>query len=348
MTRSANATAILPRGKTLAQDEVQRLLARAESRGAALGEVLADLRRWSESIGYFDHLAEENVYLSFANEGYGVSFRLQVNYSRLGYTLPEGDRPACPLCIENIGTPGKEKLRVYQFDLGGRAYFCHLTPFPLHPGHFVVNCLEHSPMLIDQTALDDASAFLRRCPGWLAASNSDVEWAGASVLQHHHLQVFQGLRLPLQDARPLRSVRMGETLVEQLDWPGPVLRLSGATPRVLATGGTLLRRWKGTDPGRSTCNFLLHHPSHEESTLHLLLRHPRHRTGSDLRSIKSEGVGIIEMSGEVIVPPRGMMNRGENIAYFEQIGGQLVPRLIGDNSPCGRRVERYLGEVFGG
>lgn len=347
LSRDATREDLLPAGILLSQEEIQRALQGAGDGGAPLGDILQALRSWSESVGYFEHLRQENVYFSFPDAAFGVELRLQVNYSRMGYSLPTGERPSCPLCIGNIGTPGKEKLRVHQFTLGGRDYFAHLTPFPLHGGHFVVNRLEHIPMIIDRDALADASEFIGRCPGWLAASNSDVEWAGASVLQHHHLQVFQSLRLPLQDASPIRGRNMGEgARVSELRWPCPALRIEGATADALRVAGDLLLAWKRVRPGETTCNFLLHHGEKGEATVHLLLRHPRFRTGKDLRAIKSEGVGIIEMAGEVIVPPREGLSRAENTVYFKEIGAALIPRLIADNSPAGDFVTRYLEDVF--
>jgi UDPglucose--hexose-1-phosphate uridylyltransferase len=65
----------------------------------------------------------------------------------------------------------------------------------------------------------------------------------------------------------------------------------------------------------------------------VLLRNPDHRTPQALRRFKSEGVGVIEASGEAILPvPRGP----EAQAMWREIrenGLRLVKELIAGNSP---------------
>ena len=103
-------TNVLPRGKVLEQNEVQAALAKGQENTGSLDAVLRELEEWENSIGYFDHLTEENVFLSFPDARLDLDLRLQVNYSRLSYKAPAGQKKTveCPLCIENIGIPGKE------------------------------------------------------------------------------------------------------------------------------------------------------------------------------------------------------------------------------------------------
>lgn len=324
---------ILPVGGLIPQDEVQSRLYKLQQDGATLPEILHALRIWKESIGYFDHLSGSNLHLEFPSSELDVDVRLQVNYSRVGYTPPTGTRPACPLCLENIGTAGKEKLRVHHLELNGRPYFAHLTPFPLHPGHFVVNKREHLPMELNREAFEEAITFTVNCPGWLLASNSDLMWAGASVLQHHHFQTFPKLRLPIEDAAEEGRTSINRTTVSTLRWPCPSLRLYGGTNEVVETAFHLLQEWKSPESARRTCNFLASSTTAGTTTLHMILRHSEHRTQRDLQPIKSEGVGIIEMAGEIILPPRMEMTAAENRDYFHSIGDNLIPRLISQNSP---------------
>jgi galactose-1-phosphate uridylyltransferase len=329
---SAAPPPILPDNPDLTQQEVQSLL--AADHDGNLDVTLRELERWSNAVGYFNHLTAPNEFLSFPNDDYGVTLRLQVNYSRLGYKAPNGERRvACPLCIENIGTPGKELLRVFEFELEGTQFFAHLTPFPLHPGHFVINSRVHEPMRIGDRALRETAAFLRRAPGWLAASNSDIEWAGASVLGHHHCQLFRRLQLPLEAARPLKEWKTRHSRMELLHWPCPSFRFAGAEQAVLEKASQVLSLWKEQSPPTNTVNFLMRIPEKRRLEIHLLLRDSRYRTPEELRPIKSEGVGIIEMAGEVILPPRPEKNREENKEYFQEIGPEFVPALIGGNAP---------------
>jgi len=324
----------LAAGQILAQGEVQRLLAAPFAASGDLDAALRNLGAWLESIGYFAHLTDTNERLSFRDDALGLMLRLQVNYSRLAYRSPAADRRvACPLCIENIGTPGKELLRVFHFALAGRPFFSHPTPFPLCEGHFVVNSLAHEPMAIGERGLRESADFVAQAQSWLVASNSDVEWAGASVLGHHHMQVFADLVLPLESAHPLHDLTLSECEGSFLDWPCPVVRLAGDTEPTLAAASRLIAAWKAIDPGKATFNSLMRRKAGGGLAIHLLFRHPDFRTQEPLRQIKSEGIGIIEMAGEVIVPPIAGKSREENRAYFEREGLAVIRGIIGQNAP---------------
>lgn len=331
---SKEKLSVLPEETLLPQSEVQERLQGLASQGYLAGEILTVLEEWLRSIGYFSHLKEPNLFLRFPRWWTdSVELWLQVNYSRLGYRAPSARQPQhCPLCIENIGTEGKELLRVYEFELAGTWYFAHPTPFPIHDGHFVLNVREHVPMRVNRQSLEEAYAFLRQAPGWLLASNSDVEWAGASVLGHHHFQVFRNLQLPVERAPWIATRWDGNTRVQWVNWPAPVTRLIGQPEEVLRRGAQLIEEWKAIDPGRNTGNYLMR-LERGILTLTFFFRNPAYITPDDLKAIKSEGVGIVEMAGEAIVPPRPDLNRDANREYFERIGAEFTIALISSNSP---------------
>jgi len=322
----------LPAGVLLPQEEVQERLDSLYSKGR-FAEALVALETWLRSVGYFDHLTESNIFLSFEPEEGMPSLRLQVNYSRLSYKLPgQASKLSCPLCFENIGAPGKEKLRVYEFSLAGSRYFAHPTPFPLHPGHFVLNLRQHEPMRVSEKSLREAHDFLVHAPGWLLASNSDVEWAGASVLGHHHFQIFRELELPLEDASAIACRCSKGVELALLRWPAPVVRLQGESEAVLTKAASIINSWKNTEPLRCTFNYLMR-IDQDSLRLFLIFRHPDFTSSEKLREIKSEGVGVIEMAGEAIVPPRPGLNRHENEQFFRSHGKAIARAIIAENSP---------------
>lgn len=312
-----------------------------------LPAVMDCLHRWSLSAGYLTREKLEDIErLEFPDPETGVTFRVQVNFARTRYSeaqerelqaaAPPGPRP-CLLCRDNIGRPGKEALRVYEFSLDGRArrFFLQLTPFPLYPYHFVPVLAQHSPQRLSPQSLRDMFDFLRLAPGYTVVSNSDVEWAGASILNHLHYQALRGLRLPVMDARPLPGLarRLPGVDVAGLDYPMAAFRFTGAEEEpVREAAAALLVHWKGLDPGRNTVNLnLIREP--EGFLLTLLLRNPDFRTPVSLRPFKSEGVGVIEASGEAILPvPKGPQAE----AMWRTIRGdglRLTKALIQGNSP---------------
>jgi galactose-1-phosphate uridylyltransferase len=239
-----------------------------------------------------------------------------------------------------VGRPGKESLRVYEFLLDGRErrFFLQLTPFPLYPYHFVPVLSEHSPQLINDRSVRDMLDFLRLAPDYTVASNSDVEWAGASILSHLHYQVLRGVRLPVMDARPAPGLikKLPGLAVEFLRYPLPAFRFTATEEEpVRAAVSALIGLWKSQDPGRNTVNLnLVRTPGPAPGCqFTVLLRNPDYRTPPALRRFKNEGVGVIEASGEAILPlPKGP----EAEQMWRQIRGgglALVRALIAGNSP---------------
>ncbi|MGF1573651.1 MAG: DUF4922 domain-containing protein [Sumerlaeia bacterium] len=315
----------------LTQSQVQEILSSLNDQ--PLNGPLAELHRWSQRVGYFNHLNQPNEYFEFPDHEYKVPLKLQLNYSRLGYQKPNHPSlPKCPLCYENIGAPGKELLRVFEFTLLGVPYFAHLTPFPLHPGHFVVNKRTHSPMQVNGESLACAAEFISKTNGYLLASNSDIEWAGASVLAHQHFQVFSALQLPIQKAKALTRGSTNGVLWEVLRWPSLAVRLQGSKQQLTEFSAAFLERWKSLAPSFSTANYLLNRVANE-FTLILTLRHSAYRTQAPTTQLKAEGVGVIEMCGEAILPPKPSLTREENNHYFNTIGLQLIRSIISQNSP---------------
>jgi UDPglucose--hexose-1-phosphate uridylyltransferase len=331
------------------QEEIQRRL--DEIREASdLSTVMDCLFRWELAAGYITREKLEQVErLEFPDPETGVSFRIQVNRARTKYSnaqerekkqaQPAGPRP-CLLCKENIGRPGKERLRVYEFLLAGRErrFFLQLTPFPLYPYHFVPVAAEHSPQLINAQSVRDMLDFLRLAPEYTVASNSDVEWAGASILSHLHYQVLRGVRLPVMDARPAPGLgrKLGGLAIEFLRYPLPAFRFTGSEEEPLREAvSALIGLWKSLDPGRNTVNLnLIRTPGAPPACLFtVLLRNPDYRTPPGLRRFKSEGVGVIEASGEAILPvPKGP-EEGEMWREIREGGLALTKELIAGNSP---------------
>lgn len=326
----------LPAGLVADQSRIQADLDVLRRKGVTLDGVFVELARWLDSVGYFAHLTDQNEYITIFDAEYNLPFRLQINYSRLTYKAPSGARLACPLCIENIGMPGKELLRVFELELGGEAYFTHPTPFPLHPNHFVLNLRQHAPMEVSGSRLRQMADFAGKMPRWLVASNSDVAWAGASILGHHHVQVFRDLQLPLESARPSNCLKESPQLSAwMVHWPCPVLRLEGDSAAVLDAAERTIAAWKARAPGACTFNYLMRAHRTNGLQLHLIFRHPDFRTPQELQHIKAEGVGIVEMAGEVIVPPMAKFDREANRLYFLAEGQRVIRGIIGGNAPNG-------------
>lgn len=330
-----------------AQHDIQKLLD-AVFAFDGLPKAMDALYQWELAAGYItEEKLEGNEHHLFFDSRYEIEFHLQVNYGRSGYT-PVGARssaasaqsffpgtPQCAICRENVGRPGKETLRIFEFTLArtSRPYFLQLTPFPVFPYHFVVIGAEHGPMHVDRFSLEDMIAFEEMAPGYTVCSNSDVEWAGSSILEHHHLQAFKGLSLPAMRTGGCSSFRKKGCTVTILDYPLALVRVGGADPvKLLDCADSLLRAWKGRDPGRNTCNVIYTREG-EYRSFYLFFRNPDFRTPAHLEKIKSEGIGIIEAAGVGILPVPSGPEEDEIWREIRKNGRRIMLDILGGINP---------------
>ncbi len=293
---------------------------------------------------------KDNLYFQFDDPKYNVTFKAQVNYLRDHYINDMSNRPKsnidCPICYDNINVPGKENLRVHSFKLAQQDYFAQYSPYPLFPYHTVVINQKHYPMTMNQQCVVDLVDFIQQAPGYTCCSNSDIEWAGASILQHHHYQMFKGLALPIQTAHALFSKNYAVTpdsglssfTLELLNYPIACCRVSSKDAATLIeVGGQLIHAWK-SQRDKNTCNLLLD-CINGKYNLYILFRHPEFRTPIPIQKVKSEGIGVVEVCGYGIYPvPHG--DNSEMIwDKIKNDGLNVLKYLISGNSPI--KEEQY-------
>ena len=305
---------------------------------------LDKLYEWAFGVGYLTpEKLQDNPRYDFPDAETGVCFKTQINIARSNHTpapLQGREIPKlhCPICYENIGIPGKENLRVFSFELAPqREFFAQLTPFPLFPKHFVLVDRQPRPMIMSQQSVQDLVDFLQLAPTYTACSNSDVEWAGASILVHHHYQVFEALHLPIMEAQPIEKYTMieDECTWSLLHYPIATCRLLAADAGVFVRRvGAMIAAWKQLDPSRNTCNLIVRRVATGYEA-HIVFRNPQYLTPPALTKIKSEGVGIIEVAGEGIYPVP------ENQALWREIerdGLAVIKGIIAGNNPVKREA----------
>jgi len=337
------------RGKSVSQSGIQRHLEGIRRR-RGLAAAMEWLYQWELKAGYItDEKLRENETHTFKDPETGVDFRLQLNVARSRYTpAPESFQFLPPLhciiCRENVGRPGKEDLRVFDFLLGGEPYFLQLTPFPLFTHHFVLITAEAKPQNVNSLAVTRMFQFLSLAPEYTVCSNSDVEWAGSSILEHQHFQVFKALQLPVMDASVMKSAgwKRGRTRVDLLDYPIAVMRVRGPNEAgVERMGSALIETWKMLDPGRNTVNLVLRR-GEGGSSFYVFLRNPDFRTPAALQHIKSEGVGVIEAAGEIILP----VPKDESTLRRIRIAGlDVILGILEGNNPVKGDKREQLKEV---
>lgn len=265
---------------------------------------------WSIEADYINReKLEENGLSCFYSLDYDLSFSYQINYARAKYNsratgnLPPGAE--CLICRENGSSEGKENLRVFDITLQDRDdFFLQLSPFPLFPRHFVLINRNHIPMSMDEDSIRQSLSFISQAPSYTLCSNSDLPWAGASILSHSHFQVIKGISLPVMSSSVLESFDSPAGLtIETLRYPLPSIRITGRDNKLIGREGSrIIDAWKQTSPGKRTVNMVLFRKG-RESVCILLLRDSDCRNPEALQKYKSEGIGVVEAAGSWIFPP---------------------------------------------
>ena len=246
--------------------------------------------------------------------------------------------PQCDLCWENEEFPGtpehpaKPGLRIAAIELGGERWGLQFSPYAYFPEHCIALSAEHRPMKIDAACFERLLDFVDALPFYFVGSNADLPIVGGSILSHDHFQggrhVFPLMRAPIERAVALPGCPQVHGGVVR--WPASVLRLISHDRNALARGAKrVLDAWQGFSfepcgvracgrdadgaPVRhNTLNPIVHREN-GEYVLDLVLRNNRtdaahpwgiFHPGEELHHIKKENIGLIEIMGLAVLPPR--------------------------------------------
>lgn len=247
--------------------------------------------------------------------------------------LPQSDYPKCQLCMENegyqgrINHPARANHRIIRFDLEGETWGFQYSPYAYFNEHAIFLCVKHTPMQISQVTFERLLAIVERFPDYFAGSNADLPIVGGSILTHEH---YQGGRhtFPMEKAEIEHSfVVKGFDKVEAgvVKWPMTVIRLkSRQKEEIIALATKIFLAWQSYSDESVGVLARSHGESHHTVTpiarkkgdvfeLDLVLRdnqtseqypdgiyHPH----PDVQHIKKENIGLIEVMGLAILPPR--------------------------------------------
>ena len=216
-------------------------------------------------------------------------------------------------------------------------------------------------MKIDRACFEKLLDFVGQFPHYFVGSNADLPIVGGSILAHDH---FQGGRhtFPME----LAPVEAGFSFpgfedVEAgiVKWPLSVIRLACGEPgRLVELAHRVLQAWRGyTD--ESACIFAetegephntitpIARRRGEDFELDLVLRNnlttPEHPLGlyhphGELHHIKKENIGLIEVMGRAILPPR---LKDELAAVAEGLAAGADLRASALTAPHAQWVEAF-------
>ena len=296
--------------------------------------------------------------------------------------------PACQLCFENEGYqgrldhPARANHRIIRFDMDGHDWGFQYSPYAYFNEHCIFLDSQHVPMAISRKTFERLLTIVETFPGYFAGSNADLPIVGGSILTHDH---YQGGRhtfpMELAPVEESFSVEGFEAVsVGIVNWPMSVLRLqSDNKAQLIDLADHILTAWRGySDPAvqvLATSDGQPHHTitpiarirdGHYE--LDLVLRDnqtsPEHPDGiyhphADVQHIKKENIGLIEVMGLAILPPRlkeelkqvqdYLLGRENTVATYHQPWAddlKATHPAITDEAEAEALVRESVGQIF--
>ena len=252
--------------------------------------------------------------------------------------------PQCQLCIENEGYhgrvnhPARSNHRIIRFSMDGHEWGFQYSPYAYFNEHCIFLDSKHRPMAISRHSFERLLSIVEQFPGYFAGSNADLPIVGGSILTHDHYQggrhVFPMEIAPLQQSfhfQGFENVKAGI-----VKWPMSVIRLTSDSKDDLTNlAEKILLSWRQySDPSvqvLAESNGIPHHTitpiarkRDRQFELDLVLRDnqtsPEHPDGiyhphKDVQHIKKENIGLIEVMGLAILPPR-LKEEVEQVAAY--------------------------------
>lgn len=255
----------------------------------------------------------------------------------LARQAPSSSYPQCLLCADNVGYagrvnhPARQNLRVIPLQLNQENWCFQYSPYVYYNEHSIVFRKEHVPMKLTEDSFKRLLEFTEQFPHYFIGSNADLPIVGGSILSHDHFQAGRHT-FPIEQAKAdLTFTYPGYEGVQVsiVNWPMSVLRLTGENRDVLLKAvNTVFETWKQySDPEVDVYAFTedgAERIPHNTVTpivrrrgtayeVDVVLRNNRtneqHPEGifhphREMHHIKKENIGLIEVMGLAILPPR--------------------------------------------
>lgn len=244
------------------------------------------------------------------------------------------DYPECMLCMENEGYkgrlnyPARTNHRIIRMNLDGESWGFQYSPYAYYDEHCIILSEEHRPMKITKATFQRLLKITEVLPHYFVGSNADLPIVGGSILSHDH---YQGGRhtFPMAVAEMERTFELMDypsIKAGIVKWPMSVIRLQGKNQKeLIEASNRIFERWQAYSDESlqivaQTEDGALHHTitpiarrKGDLFEMDLVLRdnnvskefpdgifHPH----PDVQHIKKENIGLIEVMGLAVLPPR--------------------------------------------
>lgn len=304
--------------------------------------------------------------------------------ARAGKNKP--NYPKCMLCMENEGYeghlshPGRANHRIIRMTVGEEDWGFQYSPYAYYDEHCIFLSHVHREMNVGIQAVRNLMDILTVLPHYFVGSNAGLPIVGGSILSHDH---YQGGRhtFPLERAEEMFSFELdGMTDVNAavIKWPMSVIRItSDSKDSLIKAAEKVMSVWEGysdesvdllseTDGVPHNAVTPIARRKGEAFELDLVLRNNRTSESypdgifhphPPVQHIKKENIGLIEVMGLAILPPRlkdelnqvrdYLLGRVDAVDPVHQswadelkIDHEITEETVGDI------VDKAVGEVF--
>ncbi|RKQ30224.1 UDP-glucose--hexose-1-phosphate uridylyltransferase [Oceanobacillus halophilus] len=296
--------------------------------------------------------------------------------------------PKCLLCKENegytgrTGHPARANHRIIQVELLGENWYLQYSPYVYYNEHSILLSEKHRNMKIDRSAFERLLTFTDKFPHYFIGSNADLPIVGGSILSHDHYQSgrYEFAMTKAEDAFPFKLNNFPEVTASVVKWPMSVVRLKSVEITDLVNAADhVLNIWRDYSDPEADVLASTDGTAHNTITpigrfrdgkfeLDLVLRNNRtsqeHPMGifhphADVHHIKKENIGLIEVMGLAVLPPRlkdeleeirkYLLGEASNVAdYHQDWAVQLKDkyRVIPNEQEASEILKKELGSKF--
>ncbi|MCJ0587135.1 UDP-glucose--hexose-1-phosphate uridylyltransferase [Enterococcus cecorum] len=242
--------------------------------------------------------------------------------------------PKCMLCMENEGYQGRSNYparanhRIIRMNLDGQSWGFQYSPYAYYNEHCIILSEEHRPMQINEATFERLLRIVEVLPHYFVGSNADLPIVGGSILTHDHYQggrhEFPMAKAPIE--KEIKLEKFPQIKAGIVKWPMSVIRLQGLEKEPLVQAANeILGKWREySDESVQVIAVTPDGTPHHTITpiarkreglfeLDLVLRDnnvsEEHPDGifhphKEVHHIKKENIGLIEVMGLAVLPPR--------------------------------------------
>ncbi|MGP6146713.1 UDP-glucose--hexose-1-phosphate uridylyltransferase [Jeotgalibaca sp. A122] len=262
--------------------------------------------------------------------------------------------PKCQLCAENEGYKGRPGIagrtnhRVIRVPILGENWGFQYSPYAYYNEHCIVFTKKHISMNVGHHTIQNLMELTTVFPHYFMGSNAGLPIVGGSMLGHEH---YQGGRhhFPMENAKVLDTWTWktnSNVTAERLYWPLSVVRLRAHDKEdILQAGSELMEAWDNysnealqikshTNDEKHNAVTLIARRNGSDYELDVVLRNNRtteefpdgiFHPHPDVQHIKKENIGLIEVLGLAILPPRLKTELAEVEAFILGANNNIAP-----------------------